>query len=351
MKLIKYDAAGRALAAVFRIDEVKTIRDKAIALSAYAKQARDGKLIAHATAIRKRAERRLGELMEDQRKAGKLAKGAKGSGSNQHKKVVRVANGPAPTLAQQGVDKHLADRARKSAAMSKEKFEAQVARSVKVAVAATEGDAAVVKAARQKQQEEKRARRVQREQELATKITALPDCRYGVIVADPEWKDEVWSEETGMDRHASNHYSTSAVDLIAARDIPSIAAKDCVLFLWTTNQHLRIAIAVMEGWGFEYKSNYCWGKDKIGTGRWNRSKHELLLIGTCGSVPCPAQGEQRESLIMAPRGEHSAKPEIFLEMIETYFPNLPKIELNRRGPARPGWSAWGNEAETQEAAE
>jgi hypothetical protein len=25
---------------------------------------------------------------------------------------------------------------------------------------------------------------------------------------------------------------------------------------------------------------------------------------------------------MAPRGEHSAKPECFLEMIETYFPNL-----------------------------
>jgi N6-adenosine-specific RNA methylase IME4 len=39
----------------------------------------------------------------------------------------------------------------------------------------------------------------------------------------------------------------------------------------------------------------------------------------------------------------SAKPECFLEMIEQYFPNLPKIELNRRGPARPGWDAWGNE--------
>ena len=30
-------------------------------------------------------------------------------------------------------------------------------------------------------------------------------------------------------------------------------------------------------------------------------------------------------------------------MIEAYFPNLPKIELNRRGPPRPGWYAWGNE--------
>ena len=73
------------------------------------------------------------------------------------------------------------------------------------------------------------------------------------------------------------------------------------------------------------------------------SKDEILLIGVRGNVVCPAQGEQREWLIFAPRGEHSAKPECFLEMIEQYFPTVPKIELNRRGPARPGWAAWGNQ--------
>jgi N6-adenosine-specific RNA methylase IME4 len=49
---------------------------------------------------------------------------------------------------------------------------------------------------------------------------------------------------------------------------------------------------------------------------------------------------------VARRGEHSAKPECFLEMIEQYFPTLPKIEVNRLGPPRPGWDAWGNEADT-----
>lgn len=63
-----------------------------------------------------------------------------------------------------------------------------------------------------------------------------------------------------------------------------------------------------------------------------------------GDVPCPAPGEQWESLIIWPVGAHSAKPECFLVMIEQYFPNLPKIELNRRGGPRPGWDAWGNEA-------
>jgi hypothetical protein len=32
-------------------------------------------------------------------------------------------------------------------------------------------------------------------------------------------------------------------------------------------------------------------------------------------------------------------------MIGHYYPNLPKIELHRRGPARPGWDCWGAEAE------
>ena len=93
--------------------------------------------------------------------------------------------------------------------MPEAKFEEQVARAVKVAVAATEGDAAVVREARKAQQDAKRDRRAERERELAAKIVALPDKLYGVIVADPEWKDEVWSEETGMDRAAANHYPVS----------------------------------------------------------------------------------------------------------------------------------------------
>ena len=191
----------------------------------------------------------------------------------------------------------------------------------------------------------KQVARQEREHQLSVKLRALPDMKYGVILADPEWRFEPWSRETGLDRAADNHYPTSCTEVIASRDVPSIAAKDCVLFLWATTPMLPHALLVMAAWGFDYKSHHVWGKDKAGTGYWNREKHELLLIGTRGDVPCPAPGEQWDSLIMAPIGEHSAKPECFLEMIEQYYPTLPKIELNRRGPPRDGWDAWGLEAE------
>jgi N6-adenosine-specific RNA methylase IME4 len=105
----------------------------------------------------------------------------------------------------------------------------------------------------------------------------------------------------------------------------------------------------MDAWGFDYRSHQIWNKDRIGTGYWFRNKHELLLVGVRGDIPAPAPGENDTSVIDARRGEHSAKPEVFLEMIERLYPNLPKIELNRRGPARAGWDAWGNEAITEAA--
>jgi N6-adenosine-specific RNA methylase IME4 len=195
------------------------------------------------------------------------------------------------------------------------------------------------------------AKRADKEERLGAKIMALPTEKFGVIVADPEWHDEVYSEQTGMNRHASRHYTTSSIEEIKARPVDTIAADDCVLFLWSTNQHLDVAIDVLRAWGFEYASHYIWRKPTIGLGYWNRSVHEVLLIGTRGKLPCPALGTQRESVIDAERGQHSAKPEVFLEMIEAYFPTLPKIELNRRGPPRPGWTAWGNETESKDAAE
>ncbi len=119
--LTKYEAAKHALAAARSVDEVKDINDKAIALKAYAKQAKDKKLEADAHAIRMRAERRLGQMMEEQKKTIGLNKGGKSEHRN------RVSKKPGkPTLGSQGIDKNLADRSRKAAAMPEQQFEQKV---------------------------------------------------------------------------------------------------------------------------------------------------------------------------------------------------------------------------------
>jgi N6-adenosine-specific RNA methylase IME4 len=347
-QLVRYGNAKKALAELVTFDEVKEIQNKAVAMEVYARQAKDGELIAHATEVRLRAERRLGELMADLRDTGKLAKNRPGPGRG---KKARSAGDPAfPTLADQGIDKHLADRARKAAAMSGEKFEAKVARSQKLAVAVTENNTAVIKAARAERHEQRVEQRAERERKLGARIEALPDKQYGVILADPEWKFETWTP-AGLDNSSpDNHYTTSGLDVIKARDVPKIAHKDCVLFLWATVPMTPHALEVMAAWGFRYVSHFAWVKDRTGTGYWSFNKHELLLIGVKGKPPAPAEGSQWPSVIEAPVGEHSAKPERSLEMIEAYYPSLPKIELNRRGPARPGWDAWGNEAAQAQAA-
>ena len=120
-ELVKYDAACRAIAEAASIDEAKDFRDKGEAMRAYARQAKNKQLEVQAAEIRIRAERRIGELMSAQRDAGMMNDGAKGTGSNQHE--VRVAEKPAPpTLAEAGIDKNLADRARKYAAIPEAEF-------------------------------------------------------------------------------------------------------------------------------------------------------------------------------------------------------------------------------------
>jgi N6-adenosine-specific RNA methylase IME4 len=194
----------------------------------------------------------------------------------------------------------------------------------------------------------KQIKRQSKEARLGAQQKSVADTRFGVIYADPPWRFEPYSRDTGMDRAADNHYPTMETNPICdlevnGRRVAELAADDAVLFLWATAPMLPEAIAVMDAWGFTYKSHCVWLKDRAGTGFWFRNKHELLLVGTRGNVPAPAPGKQYCSVIDHVLGRHSEKPEAFAEIIEGMFPSLPSIELFARRE-RKGWDVWGNEA-------
>lgn len=125
--LVRYNAARYALQEAVAVDEVKGIRDKALAMAAYAKQAGDTALIEMATEIRVRAERKAGEMLAAMPKST----GAMGSGSNQHE--VRSPLGTAPTLSELGITKNQSARWQKLAAVPQDQFEQAVAAAKEVA--------------------------------------------------------------------------------------------------------------------------------------------------------------------------------------------------------------------------
>jgi N6-adenosine-specific RNA methylase IME4/ParB-like chromosome segregation protein Spo0J len=210
------------------------------------------------------------------------------------------------------------------------------------------GEREILAAARQikaAKQEVKKEARSDKERALAVATIAASQALgtkvYGVIYADPPWRFEPYSRDTGMDRAADNHYPTVDTAGICAMRVP--AADDAILFMWATVPMLQEGLDVLRAWGFTYKSHAVWVKDRIGTGYWFRNKHEVLLVGTRGNIPAPAMGDQAASALEAPCGKHSAKPEVFADLIVQMFPTLPRLEMFARDP-KPDWDAWGNEA-------
>lgn len=68
-ELVRYDAMCSAIAAAYDVDEVKQIRDQAIAIEIYCRQAKNTEAERQACEIRLRAERKAGELRRKEEKA------------------------------------------------------------------------------------------------------------------------------------------------------------------------------------------------------------------------------------------------------------------------------------------
>src|SRR5262249_34015631 len=117
--LPRYDEACRAIAAAKSVDEVKESHDKAEAMRAYARQAKNRELEVDAAEIRMRAERRLGELIIRQKETVGLNAGKRGD------RGTRAAprSDTRPTLAETGIDKKLSSRSQKLAAVTETKFD------------------------------------------------------------------------------------------------------------------------------------------------------------------------------------------------------------------------------------
>lgn len=178
--------------------------------------------------------------------------------------------------------------------------------------------------------------------------------KYRTIVADPPWDH---SDGTGFsfgDRdprgrsgthgiyNTSLPYSVMTVSEIASLPVESLSEKDSALFLWTTNRYLRSAYDVAESWGFRPSALLTWCKpaNQGLFGGAFLSNLEFVLYCRKGTPTVLQKIGTR--WFTWPRGEHSAKPEHFIDMVESVSPG-PYIELFSRRH-RLGWDVWGNES-------
>lgn len=208
-------------------------------------------------------------------------------------------------------------------------------------------------------------------------MTPLPRGPFGCILADPPWRFETFSAKgrgrcpdgtktnehgnfvDGANNRPERHYQTMTLDDIKKLPIRDVIAKDALLLMWAVDPLLPQAVSVGEAWGFTYKTvGFVWAKTRrenstrggdlateaerafpMGTGYWTRANPELCLLFTKGA-PKRVSASVRK-LLVAPRREHSRKPDEQYERIEALVGG-PYLELFAR-QSRPGWSSWGNE--------
>ena len=181
---------------------------------------------------------------------------------------------------------------------------------------------------------------------------------YNIIYADPPWRFKNWSMaelakrgEKWARRNGRSPYNVMDQADICAMPVESLAAKDCVLFMWATYPKLPEALEVISAWGFTYKTvAFTWTKLNpsgrgyhFGLGYWTRGNPEICMLATRGKPK--RVNNSVANLLIWPRGKHSKKPDETRTRIVKLMGNLPRVELFARQTA-PGWDSWGNEVKS-----
>ena len=176
----------------------------------------------------------------------------------------------------------------------------------------------------------------------------------GTILADPPWQFTNRTGKVAPEHGRLTRYPTLKLDDVKAIPVHLAAAEKSHLYLWVPNALLAEGLAVMEAWGFTYKSNLVWHKvrkdgepDGRGVGFYFRNTTELVLFGVRGSMRTLAPGRRQVNIIKSRKREHSRKPDELYQVIEDCSPG-PYLELFARGAFSPNWNVWGSQSDDYE---
>lgn len=192
--------------------------------------------------------------------------------------------------------------------------------------------------------------------EISASDSFLAECQHlecGTILADPPWQFTNRTGKVAPEHRRLNRYGTLTLDEIKSIPASRAAADKSHLYLWVPNALLAEGLAVMQAWGFTYKSNLVWhkvrkdgGPDGRGVGFYFRNTTELVLFGIRGKLRTLEPGRRQVNIMRTMKREHSRKPDELYDIIQACSPG-PFLELFARG-CQPGWHQWGNQVEDYE---
>lgn len=178
---------------------------------------------------------------------------------------------------------------------------------------------------------------------------SLPKGVFDVFIYDPPWPyRQIWDADEKdyhpEGRRAANPYPEMSIEQITAViDLLQIH-EDAVLWLWTTHRFMRSVFEILDakGWGFQEVSILTWVKDRIGLGRWLRSKSEFCVLAVRGDPNF--KNTSASTVLEAPMREHSRKPDEFYELVKKCSPGSRILDFPAR-EKRDGIEVAGNEVD------
>lgn len=180
-------------------------------------------------------------------------------------------------------------------------------------------------------------------------INEINDNNYKTILADPPWRFMNRTGKVAPEHKRLNRYPTLTLEEIKEIPVPLVTSKTAHLYLWVPNALLPEGIEVLKAWGFNYKTNIIWHKnrkdgepDGRGVGFYFRYTTEIVLFGVRGNMRTLQPGRSQVNILKTRKQEHSRKPDEFYNIIESCSPG-PYLEIFARG-TRNNWDVFGNQA-------
>jgi N6-adenosine-specific RNA methylase IME4 len=148
-------------------------------------------------------------------------------------------------------------------------------------------------------------------------LLAVGNRRFSTLLADPPWQFQNRTGKVAPEHKRLSRYGTMTLDEIKSLPVTSITSNTAHLYLWVPNALLPEGLAVMQAWGFQYKSNIVWhkirkdgGSDGRGVGFYFRNVTEMILFGVRGkNARTLLPGRSQVNYISSRKREHSRKPD------------------------------------------